>query len=1043
MCLPKAIVIVIVKSRNGEGARFKYINVRKESRMVARLPQQVFLLLVLVGGTTTGTVYRAELSSGATVPSFRRVGASAPRLSHPGNLRGQETSSRTSVRVRRSSALLDEEITVSSELPTTRNFRSSQVLSIFDAKPTLTYKRKKMKNSEGEVDRREESEEKVRWDDSEDEKFRSPSKEGLATLEFATTSDGQKSFETANQTIIIRGNPWPHQENTHYEKRVKTVSLPANSSSNSLQPSVTSPMSKKGELTTLNPPNSDSADKEQMVPIDVPPPRFLSTISLDSTFSNDRHQMPSDSRRYTSRRFDWLTSERIYTPVTTWPTTAVGFPKRYARDTEPDPCEKFLITDDVKREFYSPNYPQNYPPKANCVRTLTADKGMLLKLDFRDRFELESMTAVNDKVSECRFDYLEVRDGQYGFSNLLGVFCDKQFPPEIISKSRHLWLRFRSDDTIEYAGFKAVWSTIPRPTTGGVPPEQEPCIRNITNKSDFEISHEDIEAEKKSAIKNKVALDCLWIITAPAGTRMQATFDPFTLDKPNDCSANFLDVFDQETDIPSRLKNFCGSMAETVHSTKNIMYMRFYLEPKAINSSFKSIVTVVREKGSTDKPCRDNEYDCDDNTCIAISLKCNKRFNCRFLRDEDSCGTEGDQLDSSRVIIILVIFSLIMFGMCFTFVFNCVRKLMRDHRIIREHIRQSRENRLDEIGRKTTPCPVSLSRTDLRDHGSESPSVEVDSSKELIPTTMIAHEYTKELVLEMKYGTKEVNDIHQSNNVSNATQERLQESSEELEMCDSSCQTRESLFEPRILDASITSAPFSTFGYRRTSEGQNGVSPSHRVTPQQSEERHQHYHHHHHQHPHPPSRKCSQHSHQSHPSNSPPSRHPVSEQCSVCLSSNSREGSLVICPKHNPIPAPPGWSLHDPPYPLLDDPRPPEDVGCLTYKRYQSPKPERTASNNRNHQQHQSPVYTRQNTVGSGERYDSLIYGSARASSNAASNTTSGSNVTGSGGSQHSATPKYIQTDPRYRAEAVIEVDQKRPFSIESTKSAPDVIATH
>lgn len=82
---------------------------------------------------------------------------------------------------------------------------------------------------------------------------------------------------------------------------------------------------------------------------------------------------------------------------------------------------------------------------------------------------------------------------------------------------------------------------------------------------------------------------------------MQVTFDDFDLAKPNDCSANFLDVFDQQTDIPSRLKNFCGSMAEAVHSVKNITYIRFYLEPKAINSTFKSLVTVVREKGSTDK----------------------------------------------------------------------------------------------------------------------------------------------------------------------------------------------------------------------------------------------------------------------------------------------------------------------------------------------------------------------------------------------------------------------------------------------------------
>lgn len=89
---------------------------------------------------------------------------------------------------------------------------------------------------------------------------------------------------------------------------------------------------------------------------------------------------------------------------------------------------------------------------------------MLLKLDFRDRFELEPTPGNGKDTTGCRFDYLEVRDGQHGFSTLIGTFCDKNFPPEITSKSRYLWLRFHSDDTIEYKGFKAVWTMVPRPT---------------------------------------------------------------------------------------------------------------------------------------------------------------------------------------------------------------------------------------------------------------------------------------------------------------------------------------------------------------------------------------------------------------------------------------------------------------------------------------------------------------------------------------------------------------------------------------------------
>lgn len=92
-----------------------------------------------------------------------------------------------------------------------------------------------------------------------------------------------------------------------------------------------------------------------------------------------------------------------------------------------------------------------------ALSSVSAEKGMLLRLDFRDEFKLEDST-------DCRYDFLEVRDGQHGFSNLLGNFCGTNFPPEITSKTRYLWLRFHSDESIEGKGFRAVWSMIPRQT---------------------------------------------------------------------------------------------------------------------------------------------------------------------------------------------------------------------------------------------------------------------------------------------------------------------------------------------------------------------------------------------------------------------------------------------------------------------------------------------------------------------------------------------------------------------------------------------------
>ncbi|KAK0076776.1 hypothetical protein PV325_004863 [Microctonus aethiopoides] len=346
-----------------------------------------------------------------------------------------------------------------------------------------------------------------------------------------------------------------------------------------------------------------------------------------------------------------------------------------------------------------------------------------------------------------------------------------------------------------------------------------------------------------------------------------------------------------------------------------------------------------------------------------------------------------------------------MCGMCSAFIFNCVRKLLRDHRIIREHIRQSRENRLDEIGRKSTPCPLSITQSEIRQRGSESPSFELDSNKELIPTTtLISNDYTKE-ELDINYDSAVINDIHQCNNVSNATQERMQETNDEPEMCDISCQTRESLFDPRNSDPIISGSPaFSTFGYQSVGNSQNGVATClRRTTPHSQQSR--------------SSVVQSQ-------SNTPPSRS-TSKSSTGCSPSRECDSNSIICPKHSPIPAPPGWSLHDPPYPQI------QSSGSFTdtteypsYQRYQSPKPEL--------RNYQVPELTRQTTVGSGERYGSFLYGSGRGSSNTTSNPTTNN------GSQHSGTQKFPTPDSRYRAEAVIEVDQKRPFSIESTKSAPD-----
>ncbi|CAL8096946.1 unnamed protein product [Calicophoron daubneyi] len=102
--------------------------------------------------------------------------------------------------------------------------------------------------------------------------------------------------------------------------------------------------------------------------------------------------------------------------------------------------------------FTSPQYPREYPSATDCLKIIRAPyENQRIVLKFRGAFLFEPS-------SECVNDYLEVRDGQYGFSPLIGRFCEDTWHlRSIVSTGRWLWLRFHTDLTIETFGFQAIY----------------------------------------------------------------------------------------------------------------------------------------------------------------------------------------------------------------------------------------------------------------------------------------------------------------------------------------------------------------------------------------------------------------------------------------------------------------------------------------------------------------------------------------------------------------------------------------------------------
>lgn len=484
-------------------------------------------------------------------------------------------------------------------------------------------------------------------------------------------------------------------------------------------------------------------------------------------------------------------------------------------------CYNFMYPDLERREFLSPGYPNAYPNNSDCYLLLTAPKGHLVTLDFRDWFAIEDS-------ADCKNDFLEVRDGPHGFNKLKEKkFCGTDFPPMLTSSDRYLWVHFRSDENIEAMGFKAVYDFIPRPPSLSTP-EVLPCYTVKEGEEQGKLGSPDIPKQLLNINrKNGMPIDCVWVIKVKENWKIHLQFEKFSLDKPNECESNIIEVFGERTDTSSLIIKFCGSMADSVLSKTNVMILRFYNEISGNKSMFEANYTAFRSNDRTSPyhipGCAKNEFDCDDDTCISSTLKCNHVFNCRFRWDEDDCPqSQAEGQNNENIAIIMVIFSLILTGMCFTFIFNCIRKLIRDHRTIQEYIRQSREQQLNEL-EKSEKFEKSKSLSRSRRGSSPSPDHFEMSNSAVAPCYVPGGELLPIMI------RKEHSSISSSNNGECGGQRIYTVDGEIMpEMCDSACQTRESLFTTQGYSSgnstpnhSVTAktgsppAPFSTFGYKK------------------------------------------------------------------------------------------------------------------------------------------------------------------------------------------------------------------------------------
>uniref|UniRef100_A0A915BSC0 CUB domain-containing protein n=1 Tax=Parascaris univalens TaxID=6257 RepID=A0A915BSC0_PARUN len=321
-----------------------------------------------------------------------------------------------------------------------------------------------------------------------------------------------------------------------------------------------------------------------------------------------------------------------------------------------DACKEFHAGGLVgMNEFASPGYPQKYPPSRDCVRVIEAPLGYDILIHFRHVFQIEStyeesrIQEFNSNAMHCPNDFIEIRDGRYGFSPLIGRFCGMEIPQgEIRAKSGTAWLRFFSDEVLEYKGFYADYEFVlsesrMQSSTGNAADKYHKISAEIQlfkeNLADLGLNAKPSPGHNYGNMSDSV--DCVWRVEVPEPLHVALFVENFTLGLPNVCDANFLEIYSGHTS-DSPLRRFCGITASQTFAMHSTVFVRIYASRSALSGLYARLLFTAY---SRQKNCSAiGLFSCGDDTCIPTSLICNTNINCLYKKDEQQCNNGNETI---------------------------------------------------------------------------------------------------------------------------------------------------------------------------------------------------------------------------------------------------------------------------------------------------------------------------------------------------------------------------------------------------------------
>ncbi|XP_068043227.1 tolloid-like protein 1 isoform X2 [Anomalospiza imberbis] len=222
--------------------------------------------------------------------------------------------------------------------------------------------------------------------------------------------------------------------------------------------------------------------------------------------------------------------------------------------------------------FSSPGFPNGYPSYTHCIWRISVTPGEKIVLNFT--------TMDLYKSSLCWYDYIEVRDGYWRKSSLLGRFCGDKLPEVLTSNDSRMWIEFRSSSNWVGKGFAAVYEAI----CGGEIHKNEGQIQSPNYPDDY-----------------RPMKECVWKITVSENYNVGLTFQAFEIERHDNCAYDYLEIRDGTNENSPLIGHFCGyDKPEDIRSTSNTLWMKFVSDGTVNKAGFAA--NFFKEEDECAKP---------------------------------------------------------------------------------------------------------------------------------------------------------------------------------------------------------------------------------------------------------------------------------------------------------------------------------------------------------------------------------------------------------------------------------------------------------